>query len=66
MTRKNFHYGQTKAQRQADWMSRFSDHVVTLNGKLSGKIDWHTAQFFYDQGRDPIEAAQQYVNMQGE
>ena len=56
------HYGQTKAQRQADWMARFSDAVITLEPRHAGKIDWNSAQHFYFSGLDAAEAAQKYVN----
>jgi hypothetical protein len=55
------HYGETRAQREANWKARFSDAVVTLEPKYSGRIEWDSATFFYNQGMEPQEAAKRYV-----
>lgn len=55
------YFGQTKAQREADWKAQFSDLVVTLDAKHAGKIEWSSATHFYHQGMTPREAAETYV-----
>lgn len=55
------YFGQTKAQREADWKAQFSDLVVTLDAKHAGKIEWASATHFYHQGMTPREAAEIYV-----
>ena len=55
------HYGQTKAQRQADWLARFSDIVTTADARHAGRIDWPTALHLFHQGLAPTDAARQYV-----
>jgi hypothetical protein len=50
-----------KAKNKADWMSKFEDHVVKLNPKHRGKIDWNSATHLHNLGKDHIEAAEQYV-----
>lgn len=61
MAKRNFHYGETKAQRQADWLARFSDAVVSADPRHAGKICWDTAKHFYFSGLDYAEAATRYV-----
>lgn len=55
------HFGQTKAQRQADWLAAFSDAVITADARHAGRIDWPTAKHFYFEGLAPADAARQYV-----
>ena len=55
------HYGQTKAQRQADWLAAFSDAVITADARHAGRSDWPTAKHFYFEGLAPTDAARQYV-----
>ena len=55
------HYAETKAQRQAQWLSQFSDAVVTAEPKHAGRIEWPSALHFFHQGMNPVEAAQLYV-----
>ena len=55
------HYAETKAQRQANWLSQFSDAVVSLAPKHAGRIEWPSALHFYHQGLNAVEAAQLYV-----
>ena len=60
------HFGQTKAQRQADWLAAFSDAVITADARHAGRIDWPTAKHFYFEGLAPADAAARYVaNRQG-
>jgi hypothetical protein len=46
-----------KVNRRAEWMAAFEAAAVRLNPSLSGKIDWNTATFFYNEGRTPDLAA---------
>ena len=55
------HFAQTKADRQADWLARFSDAVVTLEPRHAGRIDWDTAKHLFFSGMSVSEAAGQYV-----
>jgi len=55
------HYGQTKAQRQADWLARFSDAVITADARHSGRIEWPTALHLFHQGLTPTDAANRYL-----
>lgn len=55
------HYGQTKTQRQADWLAAFSDAVIAADARHSGRIDWPTALHLFHQGQAPADAARQYV-----
>lgn len=55
------HFAQTKAERQADWLARFSDAVVTLDPRHAGRIDWDTAKHLYFSGMTFADAAAQYV-----
>lgn len=59
--KRTTHYGETKAQKRADWMARFSDAVVTLDRRHAGRIDWDTAAHLYNIGADPANAATQYT-----
>lgn len=55
------HFAQTKADKQADWLARFSDAVVTLEPRHAGRIDWDTAKHLFFSGMSVSEAAGQYV-----
>lgn len=55
------HYGQTKAQRQADWLARFSDAVISADPRHAGYIEWPSALHFYFQGMTPADAANRYL-----
>ena len=55
------HFAQTKAQRQADWLTRFTDAVVTLEPRHAGRIDWDTAKHLFFSGMSVSDAADQYV-----
>ena len=54
------HYGETKAQRQADWMARFSDALLTRAPQLSGRVDWDSAKHYYYSGTPVQDAVDQY------
>ena len=54
------HYGQTKAQRQADWLARFSDALLKRAPNLSGRIDWDAAKHYYYSGTNVSAAVDQY------
>jgi len=60
--KRNFHYGETKAQRQSQWMTEFNDAVVALDAKHSGRIDWNSANHFFYTGLSAKEAAEKYIN----
>ena len=55
------HFAQTKADKQADWLARFSDAVVTLEPRHAGRIDWDTAKHLFFSGMTVSDAADQYV-----
>ena len=55
------HFAQTKADKQADWLARFSDAVVTLEPRHAGRIDWDTAKHLFFSGMTVSDAAGQYV-----
>ena len=55
------HFGQTKAQRQADWLARFSDIVTTADARHAGRIEWPAALHFYFSGLTPADAAARYI-----
>ena len=54
------HFGQTKAQRQADWLARFTEALLTRHPRLSGHIDWDAAKYYYFHGTDVVDAVDQY------
>ena len=54
------HYGQTKAQRQAEWLAQFSDALITRAPALSGRIEWPSALHFYFSGMSVSDAVDQY------
>lgn len=54
------HYGETKAQRQADWLARFCDALLTRAPQLTGKIDWDAAKFYFFGGASVQDAVDQY------
>ena len=55
------HYGQTKAQRQADWLAQFTDALLTRVPRLAGRIDWDAARFYYLHGTLVADAVDQYI-----
>lgn len=54
------HFAQTKAQKQADWMHRFDDALVTRHPKLSGRIEWEAAKYYYLHGFTVEDAVERY------
>lgn len=58
--KRNFHFAETKAQKQASWMQAFNDQVCSIEPKHSGRIEWPSAQHFYNTGLDAVTAAIQY------
>jgi len=44
------------AKRQA-WMATYESELVKRVPEWTGKVDWNSAIYFYNSGRDPIEAA---------
>ena len=54
------HYGQTKQAKQAEWLARFSDLLLTRAPGLSGRIDWPAALHYYHSGAAPEDAVDQY------
>ena len=54
------HYGQTRAQQQADWLARFSDALITREARYSGRIDWDTAKHYYHSGVPLDDAVDRY------
>ena len=59
------HYGQTKAQRQADWLAKFADALLARRPGLSGHIDWDAAKHYYFPGADVADAVDQYCIARG-
>jgi hypothetical protein len=56
-------YGKpNKEAAKAKWMTEFEKSVTRLNSKLSGKIEWDSATYFFNSGKNPTDAAEQYVN----
>jgi hypothetical protein len=55
------HFGQTKAQRQADWLAQFTDALLTRVPRLAGRIDWDAAKHYYFSGATVPEAVDQYI-----
>ena len=52
---------QTKAQRQAQWLTEFTDQVVSRDPAHSGRIEWPSALHFYFTGLTPAEGAARYL-----
>lgn len=55
------HYGQNKAQRQADWLAQFTDALLTRVPRLAGRIDWDAAKHYYFSGATVAQAVDQYI-----
>lgn len=58
---KKMHFAQTKAAMQAEWLGEFSDALVTINPRYSGKIQWDHAKHCYFSGQKAKEAAAGYA-----
>lgn len=54
------HYGQTKAQRQADYMAAFAETLLARFPRLAGRIDWDAAKHYYFSGTPVADAVDQY------
>lgn len=54
------HYGQTKAERQADYCARFSDALLTRAPGLSGRIDWAAVLNYFYFGTPLADAVDMY------
>jgi len=54
------HYGETKAQRQADWLAKFTEALLTRHPRLSGRIEWEAAKHYYFSGFSVEDAVFQY------
>ena len=54
------HYGQTRHAKQAEWLARFSDLLLTRAPALSGRIDWPAALHYYHAGAAPQDVVDQY------
>lgn len=52
---------QTKAQRQAAWLTEFVDLVVATDGRHSGRIEWSSALHYYFTGLTPAEGSTRYL-----
>jgi hypothetical protein len=52
---------QTKAQRQAQWLTEFTDQVVSRVPAHSGRIEWPAALHYYFTGLTPAEGAARYL-----
>lgn len=55
------HYGQTKAQHQAEWLAQFSDALLARFPRLAGRIDWDAAKHYYFSGVPVADAVDQYI-----
>lgn len=50
-----------RAKMKQRWMAAFESKVLELNPKFTGKIDWNTAIFYWNNGRYASDAAVRYV-----
>lgn len=48
-------------ERKARWMAAFEAYVLQLDAKYAGRIEWDSAQFFFNNGDSAFAAAEQYV-----
>ena len=60
-TRRKIHFGQSKADRQADYLARFSDALLTRAPRLAGRIDWPSAQHYFFSGTPVEDAVNSYL-----
>ena len=49
------------ASTKSNWMAAFQAEVLKLDKKHSGKIDWDTATYLFNQHMSPVDAAKKYV-----
>jgi hypothetical protein len=47
---------------QERWKASYQEHVRTLLGDPAHQMDWHTAQFLFNTGHRPDDAAKRYVD----
>lgn len=59
MTRR-YHYAETKAQKQANWLARFTDALLARHPQLAGRVDWDAAKHYCFGGTSVAEAVDQY------
>jgi hypothetical protein len=50
-----------KRERKQNWMRAYSDELQSQLPAVAGRIDWDTATYFHNEGRDAVEAAQQHA-----
>ena len=55
------HSGQTKAQRQADYMAAFAEMLLARFPRLAGRIDWDAAKHYFFSGVPVADAVDQYI-----
>jgi len=53
-------------RRKAEWMGQFEDNVIAMDPSKTGKIDWLTATFFFNQGLSPWTAADRATSKDNE
>jgi hypothetical protein len=53
----------TKKQiaQRARWMAAYENHITVLRPQMAGKIDWHTATFYFNSGADAFDAAHRWM-----
>lgn len=51
--------GPTRAQ----WMAKFESEVLAREPKYAGKVDWNTAQHYFNNEINPADAAARYVSV---
>lgn len=56
MTRFRMESNAKKAQRQ-QWLARYESLLVEAVPALAGKVDWDTANYFYNRGSTATDAA---------
>jgi hypothetical protein len=59
------HYGETKAQKQANWLAQFADALLARHPALSGRIDWNAAKHYYFSGKPIADAIDEYCIARG-
>ena len=60
--KRNFHYAETKAQKQATWMQVFNEKITESAPEHTGKIDWNSANHFFFKNMNALDAADLYVS----
>ncbi len=49
----------------ADWLAQFTDKLVGLHPRLSGRVDWDAAKHYYYSGVSVDDAVTQYCIARG-